>query len=297
MLAGVRPEEVAEWRAGPVEPAAALTFARQRRRAVAGRRARDRRGQARRGARRPRRRAGRRPGRADLAGGPQGAGRGAQPRARPGLADGDRHRRRCRWAARRRSSRSTPSSPRPGASPRWTSSPAGRCAPSCSWARAAPRRSPAPAPRRSRTSAPSSRTSGRTGPSVGRLAVRPSPDERPRRRRTTQGAMWRPNQAASRTTRRCARGPRPAGGSGSAQAPSAPGSASASAIAAAMRAWPSGLACSRSGAHSRGSAIAAALQVGEARAVAGADLAQVLVVGQRAAARERASGMIAAGSG
>ena len=56
VLAGVRPEEVAEWQSGPAAPAAAVTLRRLRRRAGPGRRAGGRAGPPRRRARRRRRR-------------------------------------------------------------------------------------------------------------------------------------------------------------------------------------------------------------------------------------------------
>ena len=107
VLAGVRPEEAAEWQAGPVEPAAALTLRRRRRRAGPGGRARDRDRQAHRRARRRRGRAHRHPRRPRPRRRPPRAGRGAQHRRRR-LADGRSPPPPSRSAARRRSSRSTP---------------------------------------------------------------------------------------------------------------------------------------------------------------------------------------------
>src|SRR5664279_1002795 len=71
-----------------------------------------------------------------------------------------------------------------------------------------------------------------TGESSGRLGARPSPDDRPRIRRPTQGARCRRTQAASATATWC--GPRRgAVGNGCTHEPSLPGSPSASAKAAA----------------------------------------------------------------
>ena len=72
---------------------------------------------------------------------PPRAGRGARHRRRR-LADGDRHRHQRRWAARRRSSASTPRAPRRATSRRSTSRPAARCARSCWSATRAPTPSP-----------------------------------------------------------------------------------------------------------------------------------------------------------
>ena len=82
VLAGVRPEETADWKAGPVAPTASLTLAAGADAQGAGPRARDRDRAAHRRARRPRGRPRRharrhRPGR-----GPPGAGRGACHRRR-----------------------------------------------------------------------------------------------------------------------------------------------------------------------------------------------------------------------
>lgn len=84
--------------------------------------------------------------------------------------------------------------------------------------------------------------------------MRPSPDERPRSRLPTQGPA---KEAAHRSSPAAPRQPvgRDTGGPGSGrvQESSLPGTASACASAAAIRSWPSGAACSRSGLHSRGS--------------------------------------------
>ena len=164
MLAGVRPEEIGEWREGPVEPATALSFAASS----------DAQAQAVEQAIEQGRRVAARGGDAvvlidtldALPAGRRaaGAGRGAQHRRRR-LADRRRHRRGAGRAARRRSSRSTPRWSRSAATRRSTSRPRACCARSCWSARRAPRRSPRPA----RSSSRAERPSGRT------VAVRPGP--------------------------------------------------------------------------------------------------------------------------
>ena len=136
VLAGVRPEEVADW-PGRAERGPELRGLPGR--AGAGRRAGGRDRPARRRARRGRRRADRRlrvPAGQRRAARP---GRGPQPRGRR-LADRDRHRRR-RPSAARRPCRAGPRGRRARARSRrsrWATPAC--CAPSCSWARPASRR-------------------------------------------------------------------------------------------------------------------------------------------------------------
>ncbi len=97
---------------------------------------------------------------------------------------------------------------------------------------------------------------GMTGSRAGRLAVRPSPVERPRIRRSAHGPRKAAAQRTSAPVRSRAFGRR-SGGSSPAQVRSLPGRSRAWAAAAAMRSWPR----ARRG-DGRGSTAAASVETG-----------------------------------
>jgi Rho termination factor, RNA-binding domain/Rho termination factor, N-terminal domain len=166
VLTGVRPEEAADWKGGPVAPASSLTLAAG---SDAQGQALERAIEATRSSSSTRSTASHRPWLA-----------GRWPRRAPSSTAGrspSSQRPPRRWAARRRSSASTPPAPRRATSRRSTCGPAGSCVPSCwSATRALTRSRPRaprptslsgagrrPGPRRARAPARRARRRGRAG--------------------------------------------------------------------------------------------------------------------------------------